>query len=358
MKKFVLGFIILTLLFTAIPVRAENDVTVDAPSNWAIDYIENVKNIPSLGVDKLTNNYQQYITRGEFAYLSVKLYEYLTNQKILAGIKCFKDTEDEWVLKAKRAGLVNGYSDKTYRPNNNIRREEIAVMFVNVLVAADSIYKDSEPELFQDDDKISSWARKSVYIAKANNIINGIGGNNFNPSGFTTREQALAMLSKAVSSVTINLLRLPKLGIDEIVLREVESTIKPNIYNSISEDIIVDKADYPFEPDFTVLGQWISVDLVPDPLLYNPEKPFFASLSLKGVHFFDTGIIELIISENRSIYAKWTKGLVMQNFQHEQSSSRYFIASVQGKEYLFLEWKSGDYIYRNVTPAYYVFTRK
>lgn len=358
MKKFIMGFLTAALLFTAIPVRAANNVTDDAPSNWAIDFIENVKNNLSLGVDRLANNYQKYITRGEFAYLSVNLYEYFTNQKIITGIKCFKDTEDEWILKAKRAGLVNGYSDKTYRPNNNIRREEIAVMFINVLVAADTIYKDSVPELFQDDEKISSWAKKSVYIAKANNIINGVGENNFDPSGFATREQALVMLSKAVSSVTINLLRLPKLGVDEIVLREVESTIQPNIHNSISENIIVDKADYPFEPDYTVLGQWISVDFVSDPLLYNPEKPFIASLSLKGVDFFDTGIIELIISENRSIYSKWTKGLVMQNYLHEHSSSRYFIASVQGKEYLFLEWKSGDYIYRNVTPAYYVFTRK
>ena len=122
-------------------------------------------------------------------------------------------------------------------------------MFVNVFTAANVLYKEPSSEPFKDDSVISNWAKKFVYIAKANNIISGIGGNIFDPSGLATREQAFIMLSNAVSSVTPNLLRLPKLGVDKITLRDVESSTQTNTRNSISPTIRVDKIDYPFEPD-------------------------------------------------------------------------------------------------------------
>lgn len=369
LKRFILIFILAVLLFSSFPVDAENNTSGDIPSNWAGSYVDNVKNIPSLGIDRLANNYQKDITRGEFAYLSVKLYEYYTGQEILEGRKYFKDTADEWVLKAKRAGLINGYSDNTFRPNESIRREEIAAMFVNVFIAADMLYKESSSEIFKDDSSISKWAKRSVYIAKANNIISGIGGNIFNPSGLVTREQAFVMLSNVVSSVKPDLLRQPKLGVDKIVLKDVESSTQTNIRNSISPNIRVDKIDYPFEPDDSVLGQWNAVDYVSDPLLFNPEKPHTAWLFLDSVIFYESGSYEYRTydyyengtwvekSEYRLFQAKWTKGLVMENNQDQITSSRYFLATVENKEYLFLEYKNGDYIYRNATPRYYVFTK-
>lgn len=225
------------VLFSALPVGAEN--TIDIPSSWANDYVANIKNTSAISIDKLMNNYQRNITRGEFAYLCVKLYEYYTGQEIIEGEKYFKDTLDEWVLKAKRASLVNGDPDNIYRTDDYIHREEIAVLFVNVFVAADAIYKDETSELFADDSTISKWAKKSVYIAKANKIIGGIGKNKFDPSGFATREQALVMLSRAIPLVPRNLSRLPKFGIDKIVLRDVESSIQSITLTSGPRDIAV-----------------------------------------------------------------------------------------------------------------------
>lgn len=369
LKKLISAFVLVLMLFGSFPAEAENNMPGDTPSGWARPFVENVKSIPSLDIDRLANNYQNDITRGEFAYLSVKLYEYYTSQKILDGYKSFKDTTDEWVLKAKRAGLINGYSDKTFRPNESIRREEIAAMFVNVFIAADVLHKESLVELFNDDNSISEWAKKSVYIAKANNIINGIGSNNFNPSGFATREQAFVMLSKAISSVTVNVLRVPKLGVDKIVLREVESSVVPNPWNSISTNVRLDKTDYPFESDDSVIGIWNAVDYVSDPLLFNPERQYTPSLFLSSVIFYDTGLYESRTyeyyenstwtkkAEYRSFPAKWTKGLVMENNQDNIASSRYFIATVNDKEYLFLEYKNGNYVYRNAASWYYVFTK-
>lgn len=366
-QGFITAFMVCFLLSGGILLPVQADTVDDVPSSWSANYIENLKTIPALGIDKLNSNYQQNITRGEFTYLSVKLYEYYTDQKVLDGIKCFKDTADEWVLKAKRARLVSGYSDQTFHPNDNITREQIVAMFVNVFTAADTLYKEPSAETFSDDNKISRWAKKSVYISKTNGIVNGVGGNIFNPSGLVTREQAFVMLSNAVSSITPNLLRLPKLGIDKIVLRDVESKVVPNPWNSISTNVRLDKTDYPFEPDDSVLGQWDEVAFVSDPLLFSPESQNEIPYYISSICFSESGSVEygtnyyyingVKIGSPSSYPAKWTKGLVMENNFDSVWSSRYFIATVDNKAYLFLEWKSGDYIYREMNPNYYVFTK-
>ena len=372
MFKMYCAFVVLlmTISFLRIPIIAENNSNADSPpSNWANDHIIIIKNTSGINIDSLMSKYQCNITRGEFAYLGVKLYEYYTGQEIIAGERYFTDTTDEWVLKAKRAGLVNGYPDNTYGAKENIHREQITALFVNVFIAADVIYKNETPDLFADDSTISNWAKKSVYLAKANNIISGIGENKFDPTGFATREQALVMLSKAITYIQKNI-RLPKRGIDKIVLRDVESSIQNAALISGPTNIRVDKADYPFEADNLVLGQWIPVDFVSDPLVFDPVIKYTGNLHYDSVVFSKNGIFEYRTyeyyengnwvnkSEYRSIPATWTKGLIMQNYLHEHTSSRYFLALVKNKEYLFLEFRNGDYIYRNATPQYYVFIRK
>lgn len=147
------------------------------------------------------SDYQNNISRSEFAYLGVKLYEYYTNHKLIIGNQSFKDINNEWVLKAKNAGIVNGYPDETYKPDNFIRRDELATLFVNILKAADVQYKIYSLELFNDDKDIPSWAKEHVYIAKSNNIIRGVGDNSFDPSGNATREQSLIMLYNAMTGI-------------------------------------------------------------------------------------------------------------------------------------------------------------
>lgn len=356
MKKiqgFVIVFMVCALIFSGMSFPTKAETAGDTPSSWAVDSIAALSFIPSLGVEKLENNYQQNITRGEFAYLSVKLYEYLTGQEILDGIKCFKDTAEEWVLKAKRAGLISGYSDQTFRPDDSIIREEIATMFVNVFTASDALYKDSPSDPFSDDDKISDWAKKAVYTAKANSIISGIGDSIFNPSGLVTHEQALVMLSNAVNYIKPSLMRFPKLDVDKIVLRDVESSVVPSTRPDLSTTMRVDKTDYPFEMDDFVIGTWNTIDFVSDPLLFDPEKKAAASLYMNSVTFRENGVF--MYGSPGGSYLYWTKGLVIH--KNDKTASRYFIATVGGKPYLFMEWKSGDYTYRNMEPSYYVFTK-
>jgi bla regulator protein BlaR1 len=48
----------------------------------------------------------------------------------------------------------------------------------------------------------------------------------------------------------------------------------------------------------------------------------------------------------------WTKGKIIS--KQEKTTSNYDIRDINGKTYLFMQWKSGDYVFRGMEPYYYV----
>lgn len=169
------------------------------------------------------------ITRGEFAAVSVKLFEAMTGSKAVMASDCgFTDiSSDEnrnYILKAYNIGAVNGVSETEYAPGELLQREQLAAMLTRV-------YKKSEwPEWtletddnytinysgvlkFDDDDLISDYAKPSVYFMVKYNVLSGIGNNLFAPRNTTpaeesigyanaTREQAVVMSLRSFENLT------------------------------------------------------------------------------------------------------------------------------------------------------------
>lgn len=48
----------------------------------------------------------------------------------------------------------------------------------------------------------------------------------------------------------------------------------------------------------------------------------------------------------------WTKGKIING--NEKTASEYDVRDINGKTYLFMQWKSGDYIFGESVPYYYV----
>ena len=164
----------------------------ESASSWAEEWLESADAmglIPDClqGADMTRN-----ITRGEFAAVCVKLFEYLSTLTAApAPDTIFSDTKDPEVLKAYNVGITNGYGGTTeFRPNNLISREEAATMLTRVYKKVNlsgwTLETDGQfaeefrsrftmPELFDDDDAIASWFKDSVYFMAANGIINGVG---------------------------------------------------------------------------------------------------------------------------------------------------------------------------------------
>ncbi|MFC4778976.1 S-layer homology domain-containing protein [Paenibacillus sp. GCM10023252] len=87
---------------------------------------------------------------------------------------------------AVKAGLINGMGDGVFGTDQNLTREQMAVLFIRSL----DVEAQASGDLpFEDADDISDWAKDAVAAAYELKLIQGNEEGAFNPSGNATREQ-------------------------------------------------------------------------------------------------------------------------------------------------------------------------
>ncbi len=130
------------------------------------------------------------------------------------------------------------------------------------------------------------------------------------------------------------------------------------IVTTEAEGRLVDNIDLAFVNDPAVLGEWLSVDFVAEPGEFVPGvKRFRDDLYLGGFKFFAGGAMAVLPNAPESApWFRWTRGVVTHS--GDKTASRYFIKEIKGASYMFIEWKSGDYVIRHKKPEYYVLKKK
>ena len=115
-----------------------------------------------------------------------------------------------------------------------------------------------------------------------------------------------------------------------------------------------DNIDLPFVPDEKLIGKWISIAFVSEPNDFSPKKKY-DDLYLRSMEIFPDGDM---VQKYMDIewHDKWTKGYILN--QHRSTAAAYQIKVTDDTEYLFMEWKMGNYIYGGMKPDYYVFKRE
>ncbi len=127
--------------------------------------------------------------------LAVVLHNLESNpDQALTGV--FSDVDNRaWYAKgviwAASNGIVSGYGNGQFGPNNSIIREQLAVMLWRYAGSPAAISKELN---FNDADKASGYALDALCWAVENGIINGKGGGILDPKGFATRAQVAQML--------------------------------------------------------------------------------------------------------------------------------------------------------------------
>lgn len=104
---------------------------------------------------------------------------------------------------AKENGLINGYSDNTFKPEEKITRQDAMVMIANVLenYLNSKVNKDTSIlGNFKDSDLISSYARESVAVLVNKGIIVGNDGK-LNPSANITRAEVSVIIYKLINLI-------------------------------------------------------------------------------------------------------------------------------------------------------------
>lgn len=129
-----------------------------------------------------------------------------------------------------------------------------------------------------------------------------------------------------------------------------------NQHFSINDVKKVEDVNLPFVEDEHIIGKWKSVAYVEK--IDDFEKGAYDKslrMWLEWVEFFENGKAKRKYFDDTSWNDRWTQGKLLD--LTKSIVSNYQIKIINGKEYLFLEWKMGNYVYGGMPPTFYVFER-
>lgn len=170
---------------------------VEPPSEWAVPHINTAYN-NGLMVANTYDGFKDEITREVFCELVVNMYENITGKPIaISNPYVFTDTSNIEIVKAYQLGIVTGYGDGIFAPDDLITREQLITMFYRTLVKLDArLAYDFYPRLtFDDADEVSSWADDAARLLVHHELINGVGDNQLAPQNNATVEQSLKLVN-------------------------------------------------------------------------------------------------------------------------------------------------------------------
>ena len=177
------------------------------PSQWAKEEVSRAFETdiaPYRLKDKIT--YTDDMTRSMFCDILAGMLK-LKGMLPEAVPMTFDDTDNENVARLWNAGIISGYDERTFAPNNAITREEAAVLlraaaeYMNYKHDASDGTESTDGETqndeykYGDDANISDWARDAVYAMRDASIMTGVGAD-FAPKDHYTNEQSIATIMR------------------------------------------------------------------------------------------------------------------------------------------------------------------
>ncbi|MDW7650627.1 MAG: S-layer homology domain-containing protein [Bacillota bacterium] len=176
----------------------------DIADHWAQTTIELLASRHLVfGMTESTFEPETSLTRAQTATLLVRA---LGLQPTSAN-KSFTDVEEgAWyystVLTAAQAGLVTGYPDGTFMPDQIVSRQEFTSMVARAVRYAGQTNTLTEEQVDQildtytDGTTVSDWARTEMAYAVNLGLITGFPDNTIQPTGTSTRAQGTAILER------------------------------------------------------------------------------------------------------------------------------------------------------------------
>lgn len=174
-----------------------SDTLILACSEWATDYILDAY---YKGFITYTDVFTEIIDRKYFCEILYNLFYSLGYTSGINGISKFEDIDSEAVNVLASMGIIEGRDKKTFAPDDNITREEIAVI-INRIIECSNIHTESVTFIYEDDADISEWAKDSVYNIAGTGIMYG-DEIRFEPKANCSKEQAIAVLMRLYYIIT------------------------------------------------------------------------------------------------------------------------------------------------------------
>ncbi len=169
------------------------DIADVAWAKEAILYLEGIGVLSGYGDKTFRPN--NPLTREEFVKIIVSAFRY----NIVKKPNVFSDVdEDSWyyeyVSTAHFNNLVSGYEDGRFGVGDTILRQDMALIMYRVLESIGADIADVQSKAFSDDADIDAYAREAVYALKGCGYVNGDDNGNYNPKSNVTRAEAAVVV--------------------------------------------------------------------------------------------------------------------------------------------------------------------
>ncbi len=237
MKKTVSILLFVFLVFSYINVLASDIVYDDIKNHWAEDVVEKWSGYGILNGYNGKFYPDNNITRGEFATVLNRILKF-----DISSEHTFDDLEEkfykEHILCLVHQNIMYGY-DNRIRPDDFITREEAGSM---IFKALNLEKQDNFNIKFEDEDKISKWARESMITLVNEGYFKG-NNNRLNPLLNITRAETVALIDRAFGEIILNSEK------EEETENNVEEPVKEEASDVITEEIvdeIIDDAPFEF----------------------------------------------------------------------------------------------------------------
>jgi hypothetical protein len=101
----------------------------------------------------------------------------------------------EW---AAGAGIVSGYGNGLFGPEDDISREQMAQMLINYVKYKGYALPARQTATFNDEASIASWAYEAVKQIQAAGVVSGKPGNIYDPKGNATRAEVATIFARFI----------------------------------------------------------------------------------------------------------------------------------------------------------------
>lgn len=196
LKKTMLMVITLLTVFAATSYAA----AVDIKGHWAEVTIQQWLDVgKAKGYEDGKFYPDKTITRAEFVRLVNTGFAFTVNP-VSGSSSPFSDVlPSDWffkdVLQAYQDQIINGMTDGTFLPQNNVSRQEAAKIIANI-IQPDAV--PLTPLTYKDRVAVAAWAIDEVTFLSNQSVILGYPDSTFRPQRDLSRAEALVLIDKAV----------------------------------------------------------------------------------------------------------------------------------------------------------------
>ncbi|UKS28159.1 S-layer homology domain-containing protein [Paenibacillus sp. HWE-109] len=137
------------------------------------------------------------VTRAEFVKMLIQLFDLADTSATAA----FTDVDaGAWyynsIASAQKIGLIQGKDDGSFGVNDQISREDMAVLIYRAskIISSTTAQASGTTSNFLDGDQISTYAKDAVWAATQAGLMDGVAEGYFDPKGKSTRAQAATVI--------------------------------------------------------------------------------------------------------------------------------------------------------------------